>query len=190
MRHTPGPWTTDDGHSDCFGVFASDDNAVCYLSEHAEHGNGLRGPETDLANARLIAAAPELAAVLRALVRQTAGAQGIDSPRAPDPALLHAAVTLLAQIDGTEGTPMEREHRLGEEYTYDDFVAETDDIRLAQAREAGRDRRWQRIEHVAAMLLPVLVRIGPSALDGVPFALNGAVALIDEIDRLRKGDTL
>lgn len=56
-RHTEGRLLVDDGGSDCIGLFAKDAGAVCYLSAMAEAGYGLRGRETDEANAKRLAAA-------------------------------------------------------------------------------------------------------------------------------------
>src|SRR5262245_40952304 len=71
MKHTPGPWTVDDGDSDIFGAFAYDGNAVCYLSQPDACGGmlPLRGREQDEANARLIAAAPDLLTACQLLTR-------------------------------------------------------------------------------------------------------------------------
>ena len=60
-KHTPGPWGVDDAGGEApFGVFAEDGDAVCYLTENPMGGLGLREYAEDQANARLIAAAPDL----------------------------------------------------------------------------------------------------------------------------------
>ena len=70
MKYTPGPWIVDDGDSDAFGVFGEHDgNPICYLSENLNSGTGIRGREEDSANARLIAAAPQLCEALQACVK-------------------------------------------------------------------------------------------------------------------------
>jgi len=56
MKHTPGPW-----HPAHDQVVTDNDSLICSLS-------GLRGPGYTQANARLIAAAPELLEALRGLL--------------------------------------------------------------------------------------------------------------------------
>lgn len=62
QAHTPGPWSV----GKCGGnIYAADGKTiVCYVYENTE----LRGAEAE-ANARLIAAAPELLVALKALVK-------------------------------------------------------------------------------------------------------------------------
>jgi hypothetical protein len=52
---TPGPWGVDDGDCDAMGIFAPDNDPICYVSENPGCGIGLRGRSIDEANARLIA---------------------------------------------------------------------------------------------------------------------------------------
>ena len=65
--HTPGPWTTYN-HSECCRVYAGH-HFICIVDKHDN--------ETDnnvvLANAHLIAAAPELLAALQHLMRYDFG---------------------------------------------------------------------------------------------------------------------
>ena len=67
IKHTPGPWRIDDGDEGVFGIFDSNGQAIAYLSENPYKGGGLPGWDVDQANARLIAAAPELLAALKTL---------------------------------------------------------------------------------------------------------------------------
>jgi hypothetical protein len=69
--HSPSPWTADDGGSDWIGIFGADGDAIAFL---VTPGAGrlvppqpLREPAERLANARLLAAAPELLAACEAL---------------------------------------------------------------------------------------------------------------------------
>ena len=64
--HTPGPWSFD-GPSDNHIVWSDPDNRICFMA----HSNGI-DPERDTANARLIAAAPELLDALQAIVAMQA----------------------------------------------------------------------------------------------------------------------
>lgn len=61
-RHTPSPWRLD-GPADNQIVWSSPNDRVCFLA----HSNG-KNPDKDLANGRLIAAAPELLEVLKELL--------------------------------------------------------------------------------------------------------------------------
>jgi len=68
-EYTPGPWGVDDAGGEApFGVFAEDGDAVCYLTENPMGGLGLREYAEDQANARLIAAAPDLLEAAKAFV--------------------------------------------------------------------------------------------------------------------------
>ncbi len=63
-EHTKGPWRTDASYTD---VFAGDDEFICSC-EGSRNGLPLRDEE-DLANARLIAAAPDLLAACKKMVK-------------------------------------------------------------------------------------------------------------------------
>ena len=67
-KFTQRPWEIDDGDSDAFGVFDSYGCPICYLSHDPSKGGGIRSAEEDHANARLIAAAPELLEALQAFL--------------------------------------------------------------------------------------------------------------------------
>ena len=73
-KHTPGPWTFrhyewGNEVSDDFGVFHDDGiGAGRHVADVAKIYQGERQPEVEQANARLIAAAPELLASLHALL--------------------------------------------------------------------------------------------------------------------------
>ena len=75
-EHTPGPWLLEQqlgtGDSDCgWSVLEREQNPyrgeICHITD-AEHIAGITKAERD-ANARLIAAAPELLEAMRALVK-------------------------------------------------------------------------------------------------------------------------
>ena len=72
MTHTPGPWTIEGTRdSDEFWV-VKDEGPVCEISQTFGY------PDADEANARLIAAAPELLAIVQHLAdAQRDGAQGV-----------------------------------------------------------------------------------------------------------------
>lgn len=62
-KHTPGPWEVDDASGEgAVGVFDENGQRICYMSEDAMAPDGLRSRAEDDANARLIAAAPEMLA--------------------------------------------------------------------------------------------------------------------------------
>ena len=70
--HTPGPWAVTTVGS-CHGIHpAASDNErddICRVAPHNYHPNGWQAAKGEAeANARLIAAAPDLLAALRALV--------------------------------------------------------------------------------------------------------------------------
>ena len=66
MKHTPGPWTV--AGVSPFNVLSSDGRMIVNTGRDGSHQTSIKPPE-DLANARLIAAAPELLAVLEGYVR-------------------------------------------------------------------------------------------------------------------------
>lgn len=75
MNHTPGPWSVVE-FDDCFpGVDAGDHSVVIIGEQRIANDGGIRGrtaAET-VANAKLIAAAPEMAAELDQVLRDLAG---------------------------------------------------------------------------------------------------------------------
>lgn len=68
-KHTPAPWRVDDGGTDCFGIFDSTGQSIAYLGFAEGQGSG-RGRDVDEANARLVAAAPDMLDALQYLVRR------------------------------------------------------------------------------------------------------------------------
>jgi hypothetical protein len=61
-QFTPGPWKADNGDGEYWGVFDENGAGLAYLTEDCRSSQGLQSPDEDRANARLIAAAPELLA--------------------------------------------------------------------------------------------------------------------------------
>ena len=74
-QHTPGPWSFD-GPPDNHIVWSDSENRVCFLA----HSNGANEAR-DTANARLIAAAPELLGALTNL-RNILNAAGYETSHA------------------------------------------------------------------------------------------------------------
>jgi hypothetical protein len=73
LGHTPGPWRWESNeHEPEFGHLWSATSAKTILSEQYQ-GNGAHGLQIAPADARLIAAAPELLEALRAIMGRTAG---------------------------------------------------------------------------------------------------------------------
>ncbi len=75
MNHTPGPWSVVE-FDDCFpGVDAGDHSVVVISEQRIANDGGIRGRNADetVANAKLIAAAPDMAAELDNLLRDLAG---------------------------------------------------------------------------------------------------------------------
>lgn len=75
-KHTPGPWAVDDDNRpgmEWNRHIVSGDNAICFMA----HSDG-KDPEQDEANARLIAAAPELLEELRDAVETIKAMSGKD----------------------------------------------------------------------------------------------------------------
>lgn len=79
-KHTPGPWKVD-----AMGNVWSADTKVCEMSEHPVMASGCYREKTDdehRANARLIAAAPDLLAALERIADETAATWVCDVARA------------------------------------------------------------------------------------------------------------
>jgi hypothetical protein len=86
---TPGPWRVDESHDRSDGVYVEVDGRDCYVCEiggavwDASEGLFQLTPE-DVANARLIAAAPDLYAALIAMVACVTDDHGAVSPEPAD----------------------------------------------------------------------------------------------------------
>lgn len=83
-KFTPGPWRLDASTAGCKEILTSEDQSLAFT-------DGLNDDEEDEANGRLMAAGPEMYAVLQRIsehFRDTDAPLGID------------ARTLLARIDG------------------------------------------------------------------------------------------
>ena len=78
MRHTPGPWRRSEGGA----IFGSDGKLIQICGEYSVRFG--EGTEEALANARLIAAAPDLLEACKALLTMM---QGGDKPKKLDDAL-------------------------------------------------------------------------------------------------------
>ena len=93
-KYTPGPWSagstcTRDGHHEVFG---SDDCLVASVpSVVTEYEGNVRRPAR--ANAKLIAAAPDLLAALKAMVK-------VDAEDGADDEYLHDARAAIAKAEG------------------------------------------------------------------------------------------
>lgn len=75
-QHTPGPWALASSGANCFTVHADDSaSIVAYTMPRFKVSKGHAEPtspsEEDWANARLIAAAPELLEALEAIVAES-----------------------------------------------------------------------------------------------------------------------
>lgn len=94
-KHTPGPWGVDDAGGEApFGVFAEDGDAVCYLTENPMGGLGLREYAEDQANARLIAAAPDLLEAAKAVL-----GLGVVPSTQPEYRMLTAAISAAEGVE-------------------------------------------------------------------------------------------
>lgn len=95
-KHTPGPWSTGEGKAHIV-IYAPDGYAVADAMTY----HGKRQADTE-ANARLIAAAPDLLAVLRTAVKNLEFA--VHALQAPKPSAIREdladAIALLARIEG------------------------------------------------------------------------------------------
>jgi len=89
--HTKGPWTiVPYGDGDSLVIHSSDENRVCFM---ATHGGTQSQWERIQANARLIAAAPELYGALRYIANETMHLHG----------LAHVSGTALAALSKATG---------------------------------------------------------------------------------------
>lgn len=94
-QHTPGPWTVD---AEDANLFTQDTHRIWINADgmHIGYVDGPRNPERK-ANARLVAAAPELLSALAAIVEE---ADGTNKPYSSDsylpPHLVHAARVAIA----------------------------------------------------------------------------------------------
>jgi hypothetical protein len=76
MRHTPGPWEIRDDNLGCKEIVAGFSNDSegwdgRLFTVNVGYTHGLENEGEDAANARLIAAAPDMLAALRAVIFQT-----------------------------------------------------------------------------------------------------------------------
>ena len=99
MKHTPGPWELGNPTSQLeFGVYATDKiSGIRYFLANAE---GHMGYKESLANARLIAAAPELLEALQSLVNQFLQRGVFTAPEHPDRIALALAESAIAKATG------------------------------------------------------------------------------------------
>ena len=68
VKHTPGPWKVNaDEYGNVLGVRAANDATICQINWMIRKRGGLQAE----ANARLIAAAPDLLAVLKEFVKDS-----------------------------------------------------------------------------------------------------------------------
>lgn len=73
--YTKGPWTVERyGDGDSLVIHSNHVNRVCFMATPGSHGD----PATIAADARLIAAAPELYEALKGLLNIVAESRGID----------------------------------------------------------------------------------------------------------------
>ena len=82
-KHTPGPWTVEDYGDDEAPTLVihrgETENRICFMATPGSHGD----PAMIEADARLIAAAPDLLAALKALA--AFWAYGLDKPDGAEP---------------------------------------------------------------------------------------------------------
>lgn len=97
LRHTPGPWAVEWDEEDRFGLQGSDTMWVATITLHSE--------TPQKANARLIAAAPNLLAACEAALDELAGYEDvIDGPDGPRPnRAMHAANLLREAVERATG---------------------------------------------------------------------------------------
>ncbi len=99
-KHTPGPWSADNGDSDQWGVFDDNGGAIVY----AKCDSPLRSFDEDAANARLIAAAPLMLDALRSASLVLMGCVGTNDENELERAEAIAALrTAIASATGGAG---------------------------------------------------------------------------------------
>ena len=86
--HTPGPWQT---HKDCTDIYTSSGFSICEFYSLPQNGE-------ELANARLIASAPDLLEALKAMLEKAYKQNWNDGY----PAQVSAAETAIARATGKE----------------------------------------------------------------------------------------
>ena len=91
-QHTPGPWTIENKGV----ILGSEDFPIAYMA--------FTSGEIDEANARLIAAAPEMLDILIAFVHD-ADKMGCDHEPAPEECYICQARALLAKVEANGGKP-------------------------------------------------------------------------------------
>ncbi len=103
-KHTPGPWITDDRHIHpasglTYPRGQEPETDVIVLVDTDQHADGLLN-ETDKANLRLIAAAPEIFEALRRAERAMTAALAPEKHHLPMAKAIADARALLAKIEG------------------------------------------------------------------------------------------
>ncbi len=92
-KHTPGPWKFDgDNERDGFDVFAEAPYNGILATAYYQSGESPEDKQEAEANARLIAAAPDMFAALEALIKST------DKYRVPNPVYIDQARAALAKV--------------------------------------------------------------------------------------------
>ncbi|MCA3704286.1 MAG: hypothetical protein INF12_14785 [Methylobacterium sp.] len=107
QSHTPGPWTLETVKTSCgichrIGPFPwrdGRDNHACVYVDHASRDGSAPRDQELLANARLIAAAPELLAALRGLY-ETGAPEGLALTADEIQARFDAARAAIARAEG------------------------------------------------------------------------------------------
>ena len=99
VKHTPGPWFVEDGAG--LYVRPADDNApiICDLCDQ-DDAEDASCYGTELHNARLIAAAPDLLAELKHLVRLLEPLEKSGALNVPGLATLNGALAAIAKAEG------------------------------------------------------------------------------------------
>ena len=96
-QHTPGPWTVNDGTFKQAHICGHEDVMIAVISKQDPQCDGGRSTETEMVNARLIAAAPELLAALR--LAEIPVRKDVAAGRCP-PGVLDAILTAIAKAEG------------------------------------------------------------------------------------------